>query len=112
MRRLIWLPLALFAGVLAVALLNLRSPADRIVRSRLVGQPLPALVLPALLPGRPGVTLAATRGEPRVINVFASWCVPCAAEAPQLLELKRRGVRIDAIAIRDTPEAVRAFLAR
>lgn len=111
-RRLTWLPLALFAFVLAVALLNLRSPADRTVRSRLVGQPVPALTLPALLPDRPGVTLAPTRGEPRVINIFASWCVPCAVEAPQLMALKQRGVRIDAVAIRDTPEAVRAFLTR
>ncbi len=111
-RRLTWLPLALFSGVLAVALLNLHSPADRTVRSRLVGQSLPSLITPALLPGKPGVMLAATRAEPRVINVFASWCVPCAVEAPQLMELKRRGIRIDGLAIRDTPEAVRAFLAR
>ena len=38
--------------------------------------------------------------------------MPCAAEAPVLLELKRRGVKIDAIAIRDRPEDVTAFLAR
>jgi cytochrome c biogenesis protein CcmG/thiol:disulfide interchange protein DsbE len=38
--------------------------------------------------------------------------VPCIAEAPVLMELKRRGVQIDAIAIRDRPEDVATFLAR
>ena len=47
-----------------------------------------------------------------MVNVFASWCVPCIAEAPLLGELKRQGVAIDAIAVRDKPEDVAAFLAR
>ncbi|NWM30154.1 redoxin domain-containing protein, partial [Escherichia coli] len=51
-------------------------------------------------------------GKPRLLNVFASWCIPCIAEAPQLLKLRQAGVEIDAIAIRDTPEAVQAFLER
>ncbi len=110
-RRLTWLPLALFSGVLAVALLNLRAPADRTVHSRLIGQPMPALSLPAIVPGKPGL-VGEARGEPRLVNIFASWCIPCAAEAPQLLALRRQGVRIDAVAVRDTPQAVSAFLAR
>ena len=40
------------------------------------------------------------------------WCVPCIAEAPLLLELERRGVAIDAVAVRDKPEDVAEFLAR
>ena len=47
-----------------------------------------------------------------MVNVFASWCVPCITEAPLLLELKRQGVKIDAIAVRDRPQDVAAFLAR
>jgi cytochrome c biogenesis protein CcmG/thiol:disulfide interchange protein DsbE len=47
-----------------------------------------------------------------VINVFASWCVPCMAEAPQLLALARRGIPIDAIAIRDRPQDIAQFLQR
>ena len=47
-----------------------------------------------------------------MVNVFASWCVPCIAEAPVLAELEARGVAIDGIAVRDKPEDVAAFLQR
>jgi cytochrome c biogenesis protein CcmG/thiol:disulfide interchange protein DsbE len=113
MRRvLIWAPLALFALVFALVAGGLIRPGDRTVHSAMVGKPLPALVLPALLPGKPGVSTAELKGKPRLLNVFASWCLPCIAEAPQLMKLKEAGVEIDGIAIRDTSEAVQAFLAR
>lgn len=111
-RWLIWVPLAVFAGVALLAAFGLRTPADRTVRSALAGQPLPSFALKPLLPEKPGLASTDFRGEPRLLNVFASWCIPCVAEAPQLLELKRRGVRIEAVAIHDTPRAVRAFLDR
>jgi cytochrome c biogenesis protein CcmG/thiol:disulfide interchange protein DsbE len=112
-RPLLWLPLLAFAGLLAVVAGGLFRPADRTVRSALIGQPLPAFALPAAVPGKPGLAAADFgRGERRVLNVFASWCVPCIAEAPKLLALKRAGVPIDAIAIRDTDPAIRAFLSR
>jgi cytochrome c biogenesis protein CcmG, thiol:disulfide interchange protein DsbE len=47
-----------------------------------------------------------------LVNIFASWCVPCIAEAPVLAQLKARGTAIDGIAIRDRPEDVAEFLAR
>jgi cytochrome c biogenesis protein CcmG/thiol:disulfide interchange protein DsbE len=113
MRRvLIWTPLVLFALVFGLVAGGLLKPGDRTVHSAMVGKPLPALALPALVPGKPGIATAELKGKPRLLNVFASWCIPCIAEAPQLMKLKRAGVEIDAIAIRDTPEAVQAFLAR
>jgi cytochrome c biogenesis protein CcmG, thiol:disulfide interchange protein DsbE len=112
-RWLLWLPLVLFAGVLAVVASGLFRPADRTVRSALVGKPVPAFDLPAAVPGKPGLSAAELQtGEPHLVNIFASWCVPCIAEAPQLLKLKAMGVPVQGIAIRDQAAALQAFLRR
>lgn len=112
-KLLLWLPLALFALVFALVAIGLLKPADRLVHSAMIGKPLPAIDLPPLVPGKPGIATADFgKGKPRLLNVFASWCIPCVAEAPQLMKLRAAGVEIDAIAIRDTPAAVQEFLAR
>jgi cytochrome c biogenesis protein CcmG/thiol:disulfide interchange protein DsbE len=112
-RWLIWAPFAAFAVILWVVAGQLLKPADRTVKSAMVGKPLPEFALPANQANKPGL---ATRdfkgGEPRLLNVFASWCVPCIAEAPQLMALKQAGVRIDAVAVRDTGPNVARFLGR
>jgi cytochrome c biogenesis protein CcmG/thiol:disulfide interchange protein DsbE len=113
MRWLLWVPLAAFALLFAVVASGLFRPADRTVRSALIGKPLPPFALPPIAPGKPGLSTATFRqGQPRVLNIFASWCIPCAAEAPQLLRLKAMGIPIDAVAIRDTAPALKAFLRR
>lgn len=114
MKRLIlWVPLGIFVIFIVIVAVGLQSPSDRTIRSRLVGKAMPAFSLPAALPDRPGLRSADfAAGQPRVVNIFASWCVPCIAEAPQLLELERSGVPIDAIAIRDRPEDIAKFLER
>ena len=112
-RPMLWLPLLAFAALLLVIAAGLFRPADRTVRSAMIGQPLPAFALPAIVAGKPGLAAADFgRGQPRLLNVFASWCIPCIAEAPRLLALKQAGVPIDAVAIRDTAPAVRDFLGR
>ena len=106
-------PLAVLVVLLAGLIWRLATPADTIVTSKLAGKPLPAFALPAALPGKPPLSsrdLAV--GQPRLVNVFASWCVPCIAEIGVLRELKARGVTIDGIAVRDRPEDVADFLAR
>ncbi|MBA2467274.1 MAG: DsbE family thiol:disulfide interchange protein [Sphingomonas sp.] len=105
-------PAVLLALVVAALVWRLANPQDTTVRSRLAGKPVPAFALPAAVPGKPGLASAElANGQPRLLNLFASWCVPCIAEAPMLSELERRGVAIDAIAIRDRPEDVAKFLA-
>ncbi|RXZ66436.1 DsbE family thiol:disulfide interchange protein [Pelagerythrobacter rhizovicinus] len=108
-----WLPLLLFAGFLGVATYQLTQPKDDLVPSAMVGKPLPEFDLRAAAEGMPGVSTADFRdGKPRLLNIWASWCLPCIAEAPQLERLKQEGAEIVGIAIRDRPEDVAAFLAR
>ncbi len=112
-RWLLWVPLTGFVALFAIVATGLFRPADRVVRSQLVGKPLPGFVLAPIVPGKPGLSRAAMAGQgPRLLNIFASWCIPCIAEAPQLLRLKAAGVPIDAIAIRDTGADIRGFLDR
>ena len=112
-RIVLWAPLAVFLLFVLVFASGLIKPDDRTIPSKLIGQPLPEF---ALEPGTAGVKGLATAdmrgGKPRLLNIFASWCVPCAAEAPQLMQLAQAGVEIDAVAIRDRPEDLARFLGR
>jgi cytochrome c biogenesis protein CcmG/thiol:disulfide interchange protein DsbE len=111
-RLLLWLPAI---GILLLAVLfavGLRHGGEgRLVPSRWIDQPVPNFTLPPAADGLPGVSSRTfADGKPRLINVFASWCVPCRVEAPQLEALQRQGVIIEGIAIRDRPEDLARFL--
>jgi len=108
-----FLPIALLLGLVATLGLRLMRPADPAIPSQMVNRSIPTIDLPPAIAGKPGLKSSdLVTGRPRLLNVFASWCVPCADEAPVLAQLKRRGVMIDAIAVRDTPGATSAFLER
>ena len=108
-----WLPLLTFAGILGLAAYQLNQPRDDRVVSRMVGQPLPYFDLPAAIPERPGITSTALAdGQPRLLNIWASWCPPCIAEAPHLETLQENGAVIVGVAIRDRSEDVARFLER
>jgi cytochrome c biogenesis protein CcmG/thiol:disulfide interchange protein DsbE len=113
MRRLfLWLPLAVFAAFVVTVAIGLRKPGDSLIRSQMIGKAMPDFELQPAVASHPGLAAADLRkGRPRLVNVFASWCVPCKAEAAQLDALKRRGVPIDGVAIRDRREDVAKFLA-
>jgi len=106
-------PLAVLLVLLAGLIWRLATPADTTVRSKLEGKAIPTFDLGPAVQGKPALSsrdLAA--GQPRLVNIFASWCVPCITEVRVLQVLKSRGVRIDGIAVRDRPEDVAEFLAR
>ncbi|MDP9422569.1 MAG: DsbE family thiol:disulfide interchange protein [Pseudomonadota bacterium] len=112
-RWLRFLPLLILIAFVGAVAWRLGKPAEEEIPSQLVGQQVPAFALAAAVPAKPGLSSTdLAKGQRHMVNVFASWCVPCIAEAPLLLELKRQGVVIDAIAVRDRPEDVAAFLAR
>ncbi|CAN5128067.1 DsbE family thiol:disulfide interchange protein [soil metagenome] len=112
-RWLLWAPLGLFLIFVGLVAVGLFKPDDRQIRSAMVGKVLPAFVLPQAASDRPGLSRAdLTAGKPRLLNIFASWCVPCAAESPQLIELAKAGVPIDGVAIRDARADVDQFLNR
>jgi len=111
-RWILWLPLGLFVVFLGFVAFGLYAPAERTIQSGLIGQPVPDFDLPPGMPGRPGLSSTSLRqGRPHVVNIFASWCLPCRVEAPQLEALSRRGIPIDGIAVRDRPEDLAQFLA-
>jgi cytochrome c biogenesis protein CcmG/thiol:disulfide interchange protein DsbE len=111
-RRLLYLlPILIFVGVgigLAVGLT--RDPGT--LPSALLDQPVPRFALPPIegLPGE-GLTSADLEGEVSLVNVFASWCVPCRAEHPLLLGLSERGVVINGINYKDPPGQAAGWIA-
>ena len=108
----LWVLVA-FAALVGLFALQLSRPKNDEVKSAMVGQAVPQFALGAAVSERPGLSNAdLADGTPHLLNIFASLCVPCAAEAPQLAALERQGAPIVAVAIRDRSEDLEAFLQR
>lgn len=106
-------PLALLLIIIVALVWRLATPTDTNVHSTLEGKPVPAFSLAAIVPDKPSLDSSdLADGKPHLLNVFASWCVPCVTEVKLLQSLKARGVRIEGIAVRDRPEDLENFLAR
>src|SRR6202035_5926504 len=89
-RLLMVLPLIVFAGLAALFWLRLGSGDPSRIPSALIGHPAPQTALPALVgltnngAQVPGLDPAAFKGKVSIVNVWASWCIPCHDEAPLL----------------------------
>lgn len=111
LRIILWLLVLAAAALFAFLAWQLQQPKNDFVRSAVVGQLTPEFALEPAFDGRPGLSSSdLATGEPQLLNLFGSWCIPCRIEAPQLDALERQGAAINAIALRDTPEDVARFL--
>ena len=96
-------------GVLGRMKTGTFDPHD--VPSQLIGRPVPEFSLPPQNPGQGfGNTDVQALGRPVLLNFFASWCVPCVVEHPQLMKLSASGLPIWGIAYKDTESAASGFL--
>ncbi|HUE62841.1 MAG TPA: DsbE family thiol:disulfide interchange protein [Rhizomicrobium sp.] len=110
MKRLLFLlPAALFAAVIGAFILGLRHDPSHIT-SVLIDKPLPEFALPAVRNNQ-GLASADFKGEPMLLNVFASWCVSCRVEHGLLLALKQQGVVIQGLDWKDEASDGARYLA-
>jgi len=117
---LVFAPLAVFAALAALFVIRLYSGDASLLPSALIGREVPAFALPPVegLPDKPGLSDADLRqGKVTLVNVFASWCVPCHQEHELIMRLStdpalsRAGVRLFGLAYKDDPANIRGFLA-
>jgi cytochrome c biogenesis protein CcmG/thiol:disulfide interchange protein DsbE len=116
---LVALPLVFFIALAGIFLARLYSGDPSRIPSALIGRPAPQTPLPQLeglaRDGAqvPGLDPAVFKGKVSVVNVWASWCVPCHDEAPLLTELaKDKRLQIVGINYKDAPDNARRFLGR
>ena len=119
-RRRSWLmvlPLIAFTALAALFWLRLGGGDPSLIPSALIGRPAPQTKLPPLdgllNDGAqvPGFDASTFKGKVSLVNVWASWCVPCHEEAPLLTALaKDRRFQLIGINYKDTPDNARRFL--
>lgn len=108
-----WAPLVIFILLGSALTYGLAKPNSTSITSKMVGASVPSFTLPRAIDGLPGLASSdLASGQPHLVNIFASWCVPCIAEAPQLKKIADAGVPVVGIAVRDKPENLQRFLAR
>ncbi|MCB1534254.1 MAG: DsbE family thiol:disulfide interchange protein [Rhodoblastus sp.] len=112
-------PLAAFAAIAALFFFRLGAGDPSKLPSALIGKPAPDIALPALesLAGPngavPGIDPAAFKGAVTIVNVWASWCVPCHEEAPLFMKVAQDNrIRVVGVNYKDQPEKALNFLKR
>ncbi len=111
-RALLFAPLIAFAAIAAWFAVGLRQDPSRIP-SVLIDQPLPTFTLPAIEGRDNPLSSEYVKGEVALINVFASWCIPCAIEHPVLMQIAEdEDILIAGINWKEKPGDGAAWLAR
>ncbi|MCW2244521.1 cytochrome c biogenesis protein CcmG/thiol:disulfide interchange protein DsbE [Azospirillum fermentarium] len=111
-RILFILPLLLFAGV-GIAFYQGFSRDPQAIPSVLIDKPVPTFALPPLPGQSGGLSSDGLKGDVQLVNVFASWCVPCKLEHPIITRLSReQGLTVRGINYKDKPEDALTWLAR
>jgi cytochrome c biogenesis protein CcmG/thiol:disulfide interchange protein DsbE len=118
-RMIVFIPLVAFMALAALFMYRLGSGDPSRIPSALIGHPAPETNLPPV-PGLerdgkpvPGLDSAAFKGEVTVLNVWASWCVPCHEEAPLLLALATdKRIHVVGMNQKDNADNARRFLGR
>jgi cytochrome c biogenesis protein CcmG, thiol:disulfide interchange protein DsbE len=110
--RWVALGLAVFVVALVVVLAGAEDSGTRAASSPLLGKPAPEITADTIDGER--YRAATDRGKWILVNYFATWCVPCRQEHPDLIEFQERheaigDATIVGIVYGDTPEAARAF---
>jgi len=118
-RWVVALPLLGFIALAGIFLLRLHGGDPSKIPSALIGRPAPQTALPALegLVNNgaqvPGLDPAVFKGKVSVVNVWASWCVPCHDEAPLLTKLgEDKRLQLVGINYKDAADNARRFLGR
>jgi len=118
-RWLVLLPLLGFIALAGIFLLRLHGGDPSKIPSALIGRPAPQTALPALegLVNNgtqvPGLDPAVFKGKVSVVNIWASWCVPCHDEAPLLTKLGQdKRLQLVGINYKDAADNARRFLGR
>ncbi len=116
---LVVLPLALFVALAALFMIRLGAGDPSKLPSALIGRAAPQTILPPLNGlqhnGAPvgGLSPDALKGKVTLVNVWASWCVPCHDEAPLLVKLAEdKRIQLAGINYKDAPDNARRFLGR
>jgi cytochrome c biogenesis protein CcmG, thiol:disulfide interchange protein DsbE len=118
-RILVLLPLALFLSLAALFYVRLGAGDASHIPSALIGRDAPATDLPPVAglesggKSIPGLAAGDFKGAVTVLNIWASWCVPCQDEAPLLMRLARdQRIRLVGINYKDQADNARRFLGR
>lgn len=102
------IPLLVFAAVAVFLAIGL-TLNPREVPSPLIGRPVPQFSLPPVLGRTLGLSDQDLKGEVSVVNVFASWCIPCRQEHPLIQRLARE-VPVHGLNYKDRPEDAARWL--